>query len=113
MKAAKNLTGVHGKSVNKQEGQSYYYYHFFQGSCPLMVHFEKNTSMISQKHSDEELKVQVEVVTKRCTLCEKSIPVDKFRLHDVMCYRQNYKCKVCGGVVPKGEKEMHDLEVCG
>lgn len=36
------------------------------------------------------------------------IDVSKFRMHDIGCARANYKCKVCGEVVPKAEKDEHE-----
>ena len=51
--------------------------------------------------------------TKHCNICEKDIEVSKFRMHDIGCSRQNYKCKECGMCVPKAEKEEHDEEEHG
>lgn len=48
--------------------------------------------------------------TKICTTCERDIPESKFRLHDVACSRNNYKCKECGQVVAKADKEEHETE---
>jgi hypothetical protein len=48
--------------------------------------------------------------TKLCTTCEKQIEVSKFRIHETQCARQNYKCKVCGDIVLKDDREEHDLE---
>lgn len=48
--------------------------------------------------------------TKLCPLCEKLIEVSKFRMHDIGCSRQNYKCKECGMCVAKADKEDHDNE---
>jgi len=50
---------------------------------------------------------------KQCKLCEKLIDSTKFRLHDTMCHRMNYKCNECNMVVPKADKSIHDDEVCG
>ena len=46
--------------------------------------------------------------TKACTLCEKQIPLSKYKLHDVMCNRLNYKCSNCCEIVSK--KESHICE---
>ena len=50
--------------------------------------------------------------TMRCPMCEKDIEKSKFRMHEIGCYRANYKCKQCGQCVPKEDKEEHDEE-CG
>ena len=54
--------------------------------------------------------MEAAVETKRCGLCEQDIEVSKFRMHDIGCSRQNYKCKQCGACVAKCEKEEHDEE---
>ena len=36
------------------------------------------------------------------------IDASKFRMHDIGCARSNYKCKVCGEVVPKADKDEHE-----
>ena len=46
--------------------------------------------------------------TKQCRNCEKQIEVSKMRMHEVQCARMNYKCKECGQVVSKEDKETHD-----
>ena len=46
--------------------------------------------------------------TKACTLCEKQIPLAKYKLHDIMCNRLNYKCGICKQIVSK--KESHICE---
>ena len=51
--------------------------------------------------------------TKKCGLCEKEIEIAKFRIHDAMCSRINYKCLKCGFIVQKADRERHDLELCG
>ena len=51
-----------------------------------------------------------EVETKTCGMCQKPIEMAKFRLHEVACSRQNYKCAKCGEVVPKADKEQHELD---
>ena len=38
----------------------------------------------------------------------KPIEVAKFRLHEVACARNNYKCTKCGEVVPKADREQHE-----
>ena len=48
--------------------------------------------------------------TKMCKLCMRQIDVSKFRMHDIGCARQNYKCKECGLCVPKADKEEHEEE---
>ena len=50
------------------------------------------------------------VETKTCSMCEKAVDVSKFRMHEMGCLRQNYKCKECGACVPKSEKEEHEEE---
>ena len=45
---------------------------------------------------------------KKCPTCERMIDLSKFRMHDIGCARANYKCKVCGEVVPKADKEDHE-----
>lgn len=50
----------------------------------------------------------VEVETKQCSNCEEQIPVAKHRMHELGCARMNYKCKVCGEVVLKEEREEHE-----
>lgn len=48
--------------------------------------------------------------TKLCTICEKQIGMSKFRMHDIGCSRQNYKCKECGQCVAKADKDDHEEE---
>ena len=48
--------------------------------------------------------------TKKCGLCEQQIAVSKFRMHDMGCARQNYKCKECNQCVAKADKEEHEEE---
>ena len=50
------------------------------------------------------------VETKMCPLCEKMIDVSKFKMHEIGCYRANYRCKECNMVVPKAEREDHEEE---
>ena len=45
---------------------------------------------------------------KKCPTCERMIEISKFRMHDIGCARSNYKCKECGEVVPKSDKEEHE-----
>ena len=52
----------------------------------------------------------VPVATKKCGTCEKEIDATKFRIHEIGCARSNYKCKKCGEIVAKAEKEDHDNE---
>ena len=54
---------------------------------------------------------QQEEETKICSNCEKPIAVSKFRMHEIGCARNNYKCKECGEIVPKGEREEHEETV--
>ena len=42
---------------------------------------------------------------KKCPLCEKDIEQSKFRLHEVACARNNYKCPKCSEIVLKAERE--------
>ena len=51
-----------------------------------------------------------EVETKTCAMCQKPIELAKYRLHEVACSRQNYKCAKCGEVVPKADREQHELD---
>jgi len=46
--------------------------------------------------------------TKQCGTCEQAIEVSKFRMHEIGCARNNYKCKECGDVVAKADREDHD-----
>ena len=55
-----------------------------------------------------ELSEQIE--TKKCSTCERDIDVTKFRMHEIGCARSNYKCRECGEVVAKADKEEHDAE---
>jgi len=48
--------------------------------------------------------------TKKCPTCERDIPESKFRLHEIPCARNNYKCAECGEIVAKAEKEEHEKE---
>lgn len=48
------------------------------------------------------------VETKKCPLCEREVEVSKFRMHDIGCSRQNYKCRECGACVAKADKEKHE-----
>lgn len=48
--------------------------------------------------------------TKFCKNCEKQIESGKFRMHEMQCARINYKCKECGQIVAKSDKEEHEAE---
>ncbi len=48
--------------------------------------------------------------TKKCGTCEKEIELSKYRLHEMGCARNNYKCKQCGEIVAKADKEEHDKD---
>ena len=48
--------------------------------------------------------------TKKCSTCERLIEASKIRLHEMGCARMNYKCRECGEVVAKEDKEEHDAE---
>ena len=50
------------------------------------------------------------IETKLCPICSQQIEVSKFRMHDIGCSRQNYKCKECGACVAKADKEDHEEE---
>lgn len=52
----------------------------------------------------------VEVETKKCPTCERDIEASKFRMHEIGCARMNYKCKECGEVVAKADREEHEAE---
>lgn len=54
--------------------------------------------------------VEAPVETKQCSNCERQIEVAKMRMHEIGCARQFYKCKECGAVVAKSEKEEHEEE---
>lgn len=43
-----------------------------------------------------------------CSTCERPIEVSKIRMHEIGCARNNYKCRDCGEVVPKGDREDHE-----
>ena len=36
----------------------------------------------------------------------------KFRLHDIMCHKMNYKCTTCDEIVAKQDKASHDQDFC-
>ena len=46
--------------------------------------------------------------TKICSNCEKPIELAKFRMHEIGCARNNYKCRECGEIVAKAEREEHE-----
>ena len=46
--------------------------------------------------------------TKICSTCERAIEVSKIRMHEIGCARNNYKCRECGEVVAKAEREEHE-----
>ena len=46
--------------------------------------------------------------TKICSTCERPIEISKFRMHDIGCARNNYKCRECGDVVAKADREEHE-----
>ena len=48
--------------------------------------------------------------TKKCSTCERDIEAAKIRMHEMGCARMNYKCRECGEVVAKSEKEEHETE---
>lgn len=45
-----------------------------------------------------------------CGTCERDIPQSKFRMHEIGCARNNYKCRECGEVVQKADREEHEAE---
>ena len=49
--------------------------------------------------------------TKLCGMCQKSIEVAKFRLHEAACARNNYKCAKCGEIVSKADREQHEEDM--
>ena len=53
--------------------------------------------MVEQVAAQEQVKV--------CPTCEKEIELNKFRLHEVMCARNHFKCPKCNKFVPKEEKD--------
>ena len=50
------------------------------------------------------------VAMKKCGICDNDIEEPKFRLHEIGCSRNNYRCKECGIAVAKAEKEEHEAE---
>lgn len=50
------------------------------------------------------------IETKKCTTCEREIDASKYRMHEIGCARMNYKCRECGEVVAKADKEEHEAE---
>ena len=48
--------------------------------------------------------------TKKCGTCQREIEMSKFRMHEIGCARNNYKCPQCGDIVAKSEKEEHEKE---
>eukprot|EP00347_Sterkiella_histriomuscorum_P000644 403375053 len=48
--------------------------------------------------------------TKVCSNCKKPIEMSKFRIHEIGCIRNNYKCGQCNEIVPKIEKDQHEKE---
>ena len=57
------------------------------------------------------MEVNTKADTKVCSICSKDIEVAKYRIHEATCQRNSYKCKECGEVVSKADKEHHDLEM--
>ena len=56
------------------------------------------------------MEVEGPVEYKRCPLCDKDIEFSKFRMHEIGCSRQNYRCIECGMCVAKAEREEHEEE---
>lgn len=52
--------------------------------------------------------VEENVEQKKCSNCERMIDAPKLRMHEGQCARLNYKCKECGQVVSKEDKEQHE-----
>ena len=52
------------------------------------------------------------IETKKCSTCERDIEASKFRMHEIGCARMNYKCKECGEVVAKADREEHEEQDC-
>lgn len=50
------------------------------------------------------------IETKKCGTCELMIDASKFRIHEIGCARNNYKCPTCGDIVAKAEREEHEAE---
>ena len=46
--------------------------------------------------------------TKQCSTCERAIELSKIRMHEIGCARNNYKCRECGEVVAKADREEHE-----
>ena len=49
--------------------------------------------------------IEQAIETKKCQICDQLIETSKFRLHDMGCSRQNYRCRECNIAVPKADKE--------
>ena len=49
--------------------------------------------------------------TKPCSVCGKAIEEPKHRIHEATCARNNYKCKECGEIVAKADKDHHESEM--
>ena len=47
---------------------------------------------------------------RSCPTCEQEISAGKFRLHEVQCARNNFKCQECGEIVAKADRESHEAE---
>ena len=55
-----------------------------------------------------ETGVDAQIETKHCPICSQDIDASKFRMHEMGCARQNYKCKTCGQCVAKADREEHE-----
>lgn len=50
--------------------------------------------------------------TKVCSNCERAIEISKIRMHEIGCARNNYKCRECGDIVAKVDRDEHDGSEC-
>ena len=48
---------------------------------------------------------------KHCSLCDKDIEASRFKMHEIGCMRQNYKCKYTGKCVAKADREEHEADI--
>lgn len=68
-----------------------------------LINFSIKVGAVRNNMADQE-------ETKFCKNCERQIAASKFRMHEIQCVKLNYKCKVCGEVVAKADREEHEAE---
>jgi hypothetical protein len=91
-----------------QEGWLYITVHAYATPSDSRVRFS-----LSCKHAGgdgrrlilESLSELVDV--KQCPHCRRDIPTTSYSLHEMACARHNWRCQVCGAVVPLAEKDKH------